>query len=481
MKSNNPDTAPDHNDTEDAFSWTAGIRSHARASALGRDEIERIVKYLVEPTRAGIWSFSGIWEPNSQISKSIWNEIEPLFAPSENEDAPPNRRHPGISFSPDQERPFRDRIFNKMTFILYLFTRLSADKHANSHLLMSDTSSIDQAVTNLINLDKIRSEHSEALDYFKNEIYFDGFLPSFRIARPHRFKNGIAFLIKNVHSDDGFEIFSTERSALQPLFEFMKMLGKTSDGHVMPVFSPEERVFSPYFALLEAAFPYCVQDESVRPAFVRAFSDYRAENFAGCVRNLGVIGEDYLVQIYETYFREPCPKGLTLGQVFDLINRRVSDKFKKPPKPTPDVNPIFERIRELLSNAPTTPSTKDHENILKVLRDMMNLIKDERARMFELISDISKEPINASLLPKSLRENMIDLIRYRNAVSHRSRVVIGSYEALRSVYICVTLMLWWSAEKRITNWSATQEEIVMKAAARHSSGLSSAGRKNSSG
>jgi hypothetical protein len=59
-----------------------------------------------------------------------------------------------------------------------------------------------------------------------------------------------------------------------------------------------------------------------------------------------------------------------------------------------------------------------------------------------------------------LRSNTIELIKYRNVTAHKSRVTIGEYEALRAVYCCVTLVLWFNKIKKGINWANSKEDIL---------------------
>ena len=78
------------------------------------------------------------------------------------------------------------------------------------------------------------------------------------------------------------------------------------------------------------------------------------------------------------------------------------------------------------------------------------------------IRDIQKPKSDISIFNKQLRDNISEVIKNRNATSHRSRIPIGNYEALRSVYGCITLILWWTKQKETIDWTEEPNEILKK-------------------
>ena len=100
----------------------------------------------------------------------------------------------------------------------------------------------------------------------------------------------------------------------------------------------------------------------------------------------------------------------------------------------------------------------------------MTYIKEDKKNTKSIIKSLEKKEMTHSIFPKYLRENINDLIRYRNATSHKSRIPIGNYEALRTVYCCITLLMWWDNEKKATNWK-DDEEIILKDSIERNTGI----------
>ena len=94
-------------------------------------------------------------------------------------------------------------------------------------------------------------------------------------------------------------------------------------------------------------------------------------------------------------------------------------------------------------------------------------IKEDKKHTMSTIEVLEKKRVTYSVFPKYLKENINELIRYRNATSHKSRIPIGNYEALRTVYCCITLLMWWINEKRSIIWKDTQDIILQNSIERN--------------
>jgi hypothetical protein len=55
---------------------------------------------------------------------------------------------------------------------------------------------------------------------------------------------------------------------------------------------------------------------------------------------------------------------------------------------------------------------------------------------------------------------MDELIMYRNAISHRSRIPIGGFETLKSIYHISSLIMWWNEEMKLANWKDSSDVII---------------------
>jgi len=72
----------------------------------------------------------------------------------------------------------------------------------------------------------------------------------------------------------------------------------------------------------------------------------------------------------------------------------------------------------------------------------------------------SQKRESLSVFPSKIRDEMDELIMYRNAISHRSRIPIGSFEAVKSIYYISSLIIWWNDEKGLINWEEEPDKII---------------------
>lgn len=261
---------------------------------------------------------------------------------------------------------------------------------------------------------------------------------------------------------------STNPTPVEKAVQFLKKIGKISDETVRPVYSPEELVFAPYFVLLKIAFPFLIGDIHSKELFGRAFEEYSRNEFTNCVTTIGLISEDYLTQVYETFFRDVCPKGLTLGQVYDLIHSSIARRFHSEPKSLADLTPIYNRIRDLMKLEESDPQSVRSKQLMLLSRMLLNGMKEDREYFQQIIAGLNKKTETKSCFPKYLRENLNELIRHRNAASHKTRIPIGPYEALRTVYCLISLYIWWDNEKRSIEWKDDPETILSESIERNS-------------
>ncbi len=321
---------------------------------------------------------------------------------------------------------------------------------------------IDETIIKIIDTKKLQEKYEDAYTYFKNSIYFDGFNPSIIVEDIIRMKDGFFIVTNSLRNSDNLSIMSIYPSCLEKIEIFFKKVDKVSDSSITPIFSPEEKVFGPYFSLLGETYPYFIDYENIRRLFKKSIEEYRNKNYNYCVSTIGLIAEDSLTQIYETFYRDICPKGLTLGQIYDLIHSKIRQTFKVKSTPVPDINPLYDNINKLIDD-----DCNDNIEVTKLFRDLLNYVKDDKKHTKSMINSLEKKEMIYSIFPKNLRENINELIRYRNATSHKSRIPIGNYEALRTVYCCITLLMWWINEKKTIEWKDEQEIILKKSIERN--------------
>lgn len=315
-----------------------------------------------------------------------------------------------------------------------------------------------------VDLKKFKMKFANQIELFKNVFQTDGLI-FFNTKQPIVTKNGAFYMLRGPKRAEGGSIsfVATRKAPLTAFEEFLKAIGKISNNRIERVFSPEERLFDPYFVFLSDALTSVIKDERVLPQFKQAFDYYESKDYQHCVSTLGLIAEDYLTQVYETYLRAPSPKGLTLGQIYDQFQTQVKTLLNLPKESLVSLDNFYQKISNLKNNSPDKI-----DEYLSLFRDFVHTIKADRRFYDEKFGEITRRDVRIPIFPNHLRENINELIRNRNAAAHRTRVPIGNFEAVRTLFCLVSLVTWWLNEKDRIDWEQDMATILREAIARNS-------------
>ena len=438
-----------------------------KSPTLNSEEIRNVCKYLENPTKTGIWYLKGKWRFDTGISEYVHSELIKEFEGKDEIDIQSGRREIKIILNEEDKREIFDRL-NRMTLIFNIFTYLYYLE--NKPLRSSYLYHIDEKICDIIDTQKLKLKYNDAYEYFKKEIFFEGFDTIIYLDNITKIKDGF-FILTDLSDETGnLSIASMDKSNLEKLNIFLTKVGKTTDCKIFPIFSPEESVFAPYFSLLGMVYPYFIEEENIKKLFEKSIKEYRDGNYSYCVSTIGLIAEDYLTRIYETIYRDVCPKKLTLGQIFDLIHNKLKQNVPVQTKPIPEIDPLYNRIDELLNKELTEGEEDDiSKEILELIRKILYFIQtDKKYNKYLFEKQQKKKEYNISIFPDFLKDNIKELIGFRNATSHNSRIPIFNYEALRTVYCCITLVIWWINEQNKIEWEDNQETILKKSIERNS-------------
>lgn len=223
----------------------------------------------------------------------------------------------------------------------------------------------------------------------------------------------------------------------------------------MLFFSPEEEVFAPYFNLLHMAHELLIPQEHLQPFVLKAIANFNEANFTDCVSAIGLASEDVLTQIYETLYREQLTKGLTLGQLADELHIKAIAKIKKKEDTPPDLSLIYPEIKAAIEDVNLTAARS-----LELLRKVLTTTIESNKHILSRVDKIGKQEKKISIWPDNVNHAVTELIRYRNAASHKSRIPIGPMECRRAAYSFVVLIRWWLRERTLIDWSKNPDEII---------------------
>ncbi len=431
----------------------------AKKTLLRSEDIKVVLEYLKNPTKTGVWRLGANWLTDSGISQHIWQDFSPKLQKKGKEIVLESEGR-SIRISPEKIVEFKSAIFHQVSFLLNLFMYMQVNESKSAEEWQLNDATY-RTIINNVDLEKLKEAFSDAYGYFKDNVYYQGFDPIIKPHAPYLTKNGVLYTLDTAQVKDLVSYVSLHPDSLRELATFLSKVGKIADWRVMPVFSPEEEVFSPYFLFARLAYPNVINDSRLHPLFTKAFSEYEAQRFESSTSTLGLIGEDFLTQIYETLFRDPVPKGQTMGQLFDLVQSKTNKMFQKEPLQPPDIDSMYKAVNEQIARTETdsVPTTDD---ALKLLRQVITLIKEERTYGRELARESQKQTSVISVFPSRIKDNINELIRFRNAASHKSRVPLSDFEALRTLYCLISLVMWWHTELNIIDWNDDSKTIIKK-------------------
>lgn len=450
---------------------------NATSKKLTSEEAKNVRMYLENPTSSGIWVLQAKWLKFSGISAGIIKQLKETFSKSNTIEIPVGKNKSTVNLKKeDQEKLFE--AVGRLSFIFNLFYYMrhhQKDEGSYSAYLEREDSEY-RLIFNLIDIPALAVEYEDALNYFNEKIYFDKLDRTITDEKIIRIKAG--FFIygdrNDPDSDTPFEFAGPEKEyknfslhsihpePLETLRVFYEKLGKITNFNLFPIYSPEEEVFTPYFFFLKKTYQNFVESKNTVNQFEKSFSEYDSKRYSNCIGTTGLIMEDYLTQVYETLFRDSCPKSLTLGNLFDLINNKIQKKFEAVQPKELNADDIYEEIKKLTEKE--NPETKD---LLIVIRNLLTFTKNAKKQLSSTIDSLYNKKETLSVFPPRIIENISELIKNRNAISHRSRIPIGEYEAIRSVYCCITLILWWENEKKLIDWKEDPDQIIKGLIARN--------------
>jgi len=366
---------------------------------------EKIVKsirdYLENPTKKGLW----ILKINLRKKEGITNFIQEIILQKLEEN---QKKH----FNQEDLLNASERF----TFLFRLFSYLYfLEKDENYNYGESNWDEEDKLILSWINIPELKEKYKDAFDYFKENIFFEDFNSLVSNKKLMRIKDGFFTFEEDNFYETGNEmgmnkifLASTDLESLEKLKNFYEKVGKIYSPEIVPIFSPEEEVFRPYFKLLEPVYKTFIDNFNIQRLFSKSIDEYNDENnFSHCISTIGLITEDYLTQIFETLFRDICPKGLTLGSLYDLIHKKINQKFGGDKIEKPKIN----LVSNLLNQLTLKKDLVSIDEILKLNKEILDYIKADDKFIYKTLESFSNKQENLSIFPPILNSNINELIK----------------------------------------------------------------------
>lgn len=418
---------------------------------LSKDLAQPIVRYLLDPYAHGFWELRANWNPSSPFARHLigaLGTIEEIEGKAEFVGVAPSTVAKKIS---EERRSELLRVSNRLSAINSLF-RASIKKSEGTPVTRFNE--VDSWIEK-IDLDELSTKFPEAWKTFSEKIYFDGFVSGISTSKPYRIKSGLIALIEPPRAAGTLHAVAMGREELVALCEFYSGLGSILEPSLRRVFAPDEDLFRPYFPLVSGVLSHVVPDGQISRVFEQALAYYEKEDYQHCISSLGLISEDFLQRIYTTLLREALPGGLTLGQIVERIHKRVEDLFPQQKVMQKSPDSLYEQINAI-------ESITDADQLKPVLRNLIGLLLDDRQYFNRRIDNVMKPHSRKSVFPSAIADRINEMLKWRNAASHNSRIPLGAHEADRTLFCLIGVISWWQDKLNQLDWSQERNALIEK-------------------
>lgn len=422
-----------------------------------QEEFKDIFTYLKNPVGTGVWHLQGRYSRNGD--NDIIEYLETAYLRVVEKNLSPSRES-----IDDIKRQRRVEFPRSLEFLLRFFldyvidgTR-TEDDEKNSTPPVVRSRSITLMLRG-INRTEFENIFGDALKIFVDKIYDEAHILTTHDSSIIKLRTG--HVCKYDQNENLLSIFSLDRDSANSIKLFLESLSVIENARLVKSFSPAEVVFTPYIPYLKEAYPGIVDYLEFNRSFDIAISEFEQESYPHCINTIAILTEHILTQIYETIFREETDEKLTIGELYYKIQKQV-DEVVAPDRQEANVdyNSLFKEIENIISNIGTSTDEETHRKTLDTLRRFIHQQKDKNSYLKGLIKQSVNPERNMSIFPRERSAKINELLRYRNAIAHKSKIPISKYEATRSVYCCFTLYCWWKETLETVDWTNSKEEVI---------------------
>lgn len=424
---------------------------NATAKLIDHAHVKPIVDYILEPYGNGYWELKATWNNASPYAIYLLESLE-IFSNLENkiEVSPSTSLSVIVDNLTDDEREVVLRVTNRLTSLHRLFLMIAK---VSSGEKIPTPPKFD-SWTEQINLDELKIKFIDAWRIFEEKIYFDGFTGGVNASRILIIKTGIVSLLNTPRESGMLLICSAQQENVCIVRDFYMALGVIKDASICRIFAPDEELFKPYFSLVLNVLPHIINhDEQTSTVFSQALSYYEDEDFQHCITTLGLIAENYLQRIYTSLMREQISGGLTLGQTIDKIHKGIDEFFPSSKTTQRTLDSAYQKINSIDPSATI-------ESIKPLLRELVAMIGEDRQHYGQRFDKIYKPSTKRTPFPNQINDNLNELLKWRNAASHNSRIPLGKHEADRTLYCLISLVSWWQKQITTVDWTKSKLEVI---------------------
>jgi hypothetical protein len=436
------------------------LYSEKEEKELTKDEIEDIVSYLHNPTKKGIWSLKAKWNIDRGFFRFIESEIDEYIRANEKLSIIFGKREIIVDIKNPEIISKIKKDFKRFTFIVRLFTYINKIKMStgeqSSDFLRSNFNQDDIVIFEMLDIEKIEENYRDAYNIFVTDIFCNELTSSIQEDMIFKFNKG-NFILTGL--DKSISIISISGDSIKIIRSFLESLNLIEEVRLEAQFTPEEVIFDQYITFLKEVYPKIIEYHAFIRLMQQGISEFSHENYSNFIGTVGIMTEDLLIQIFETFFRDEAPKNLSMGQMADQIQKKILENLSSESvKPSMDLNNLYKEVNSILEGV--SQDTDAQKKTLELIRKVLQYIKEQNESTRDIIKKKLSPEAKISIFPRKIQSNLNELLKYRNAISHKSNIPIGKYEATRTVFCFMTLLIWWNNERIMINWDDTEEGII---------------------
>jgi hypothetical protein len=423
------------------------------------ENLSIIRKYLMNPTSTGIWISDSLENKGKDnISNYLINQLNENFLKIKETS---NKKIKRMKITDENLKQIKNEV-NKMTFYFEIFYYLTTEEKYGKNDIRTYQAGkkINNTLFSLLIFEDIKKKYKAGFDYFEERLYTEKMNTTFHRNEIYFFKERYLILKESPSINKRIKFCTLNHDYIDYFLDFWKKINFIEKPEEYMIFSPEEEVFYPYMNLLKFSYNDIIKEKTFKNGIGKAIEEYNNKKYSYSINSIGILEEDLLGQIYETLYRENLPKGFsTLGKSIDIIQHRAKEILNLfDVKEDAELQKMFDEINNLIDNK------KNYSNddlIIKNLELLRKAINFNKEQIRSLKYDQPKSKRNIKLIfPDFIIDNLDELIKYRNTISHRSRTPIRSYESERCMYNFITSLFWWNEKKNKIDWKKNREEIL---------------------
>ncbi|XXQ53544.1 hypothetical protein ACA040_002215 [Xenophilus aerolatus] len=404
--------------------------------------LKPVLDYLLTPYETGYWELRAGWNYGSTHARYLIEQLKILANYDEGDVPPPLGIRRALRKLEPEQRENLSHAASRLSAVFSLFKTCVEGQTKEAPEWRKDLDLTSYAV-----------RWSEALKYFKDFIYFDQFRVLINDETPFKIATGVVVFLEFPRDGNRLVAIGTKREDLEHLLTFFSMLGLLIEPQLHRIFAPDEQLFRPYFPLVSSGLSNIISDEQVSKHFEDALAYYREADFQHCISTLGLIAEDHLQRIYTTLLREQAPNGVTLGQIVAQIHQKLEQLLPGAKASLKSTDGAHSKINEIDGQNLT-------EQLQAALREIVSLIHDDRIYHKTKLEDATRPPTKRTVFPQGIYANLNELIKWRNAASHNSRIPLAGHEADRTLFCLVTLIAWWQEQLKSLDWRKDRLTLI---------------------